>query len=433
MGKKNENHEQAMQECLDAKREFGKLSWCHLNEIAERYGYKSGETLRCTFTKWCKEQEKKDETDELLQEEKTKKYQKQYASGAGQGYRRGIATVDDSCNLTTRETKEILKEADIRCAEPISELLPALKKDFEKGITVDEAMKKHTIDYATLESSIDNLRKSGMNIQRMKDQIYVGKFVMQDENILRKDWRGEKIIRFGVVTDTQFGSKYQQPTLLHNIYNIFEREGIHDVYHAGDISEGIKMRKGHEQECFLHGSDDIEDYIVDIYPKHDGITTHFITGNHDHSIIKQSGHDIGVVIGGKKDEPGKRKDMKYLGMSNARIYLTPKCIMELNHPIDGAAYALSYSIQKYADSLSGGHKPNILINGHHHKAMYLFYRNIHLFEGGCFQAQTPFMRGNKIAAHVGGYIITLHVAEDGEISRCVPEFIPFYETIEHDY
>jgi hypothetical protein len=125
--------------------------------------------------------------------------------------------------------------------------------------------------------------------------------------------------------------------------------------------------------------------------------------------------------------------MIYLGMNNAKVSLTPNCIMELNHPGDGAAYALSYTIQKLIDSMSGGDKPNILINGHHHKSMYLFYRNIHAFEAGTIEAQTPYMKGKRIAANMGGWIIEVHVDEEGTIQRCKGEFISLYKPLEEDY
>ena len=38
--------------------------------------------------------------------------------------------------------------------------------------------------------------------------------------------------------------------------------------------------------------------------------------------------------------------MIYLGQSDAVISLTPNCTLELRHPLDGTAYALSYKLQK---------------------------------------------------------------------------------------
>jgi hypothetical protein len=108
--------------------------------------------------------------------------------------------------------------------------------------------------------------------------------------------------------------------------------------------------------------------------------------------------------------------------------------MDLVHPLDGASYAISYSTQKYIDSLSGGDKANILIIGHHHKAFMLpVYRNIAAFEAGTFQKQTKWMQGKRLAANVGGWILEVEVDEQGTIKRCKGEFIPYYTFVDNDY
>ena len=42
---------------------------------------------------------------------------------------------------------------------------------------------------------------------------------------------------------------------------------------------------------------------------------------------------------------------------------------------------------------------------------------------GCFQRQTKFMRKNGLAAHIGGWIIELHVNDEGRVVRMIPEWI----------
>jgi hypothetical protein len=85
------------------------------------------------------------------------------------------------------------------------------------------------------------------------------------------------------------------------------------------------------------------------------------------------------------------------------------------------------------DAMQGGDKPNILAIGHYHKAEYLFYRNIHAFQTGTFQAQTAWMIGKQIAAMVGGWIVEVHVDDDGTITRCKGEFIPYYKMLKDDW
>lgn len=241
------------------------------------------------------------------------------------------------------------------------------------------------------------------------------------------EWDGNQLVTFGLIGDTHINSKYTQLTYLRDFYSLCANRGIADIYHTGDIDEGEQMRIGHQYECYTQGSDDHISEIVKNYPRFNGVTTHFVTGNHDSSIYKKCGTDIGKAIA------SERSDMHYLGRDCSRIELTPNCILELRHPWDGTAYALSYKPQKMIEGMEADSKPNILAIGHYHKLEYLFYRNIHCFQTGCFQMQTPFTRGKGISVHMGGWIVTAEVDKNGYIQRIVPEMIPFYKGNTEDY
>ena len=230
-------------------------------------------------------------------------------------------------------------------------------------------------------------------------------------------------IRFGILGDTQLGSRYENLSLLHSAYDVLERERVPKVYHTGDVLDGEKMYRGHEYELHTHGCDAQIDYCVENYPQRDGVDTEFIIGNHDGSFWKHSGVDVGFRIA------ERRPDMNYHGMDEADITLkcaTGEVILRLYHPAKGTAYALSYHSQKYIESLTGGHKPNLIGCGHYHKMEKLFYRNIHLFQTGCMQHQTKFMRGRNIAAIQGFWIVELAINQDG-IARCKSEWFPCYD------
>lgn len=249
----------------------------------------------------------------------------------------------------------------------------------------------------------------------------------QEPEYHKAKWDGTTTLRFAIMGDTQLGSKYTQLTHLHNFYDLCAAEGITDVYHTGDITDGLKMRVGHEYELYEVSADEMRDDVVKNYPRRDGITTHFITGNHDASIYKHVGYDIGQAIA------NLRPDMKYLGRDCAVVNLTPKCTLELRHPWDGTAYAISYKIQKMIEAMESDSKPNILAVGHYHKAEYIFYRNVHALQTGCFQGQTPFTRGKGISVHMGGWIVTIRVDENGYIQGFAPEFVPYCASIKDDY
>jgi predicted phosphodiesterase len=296
-----------------------------------------------------------------------------------------------------------------------------------KGTTAAALCKSTGLTARMLAATLADLRDEGYQLIEYDGEIRLSRTAPPAENVFDLDWNGDRVLRFGVVSDTHLGSRWQQISHLNRMYDVFAREGLTRVYHNGDLTEGVRMRPGHEHEVFLHGADEQSDYVIDAYPHRDGLETWFITGNHDHSSIKHAGHDIGRSIA------LRRPDMKYLGLSNAQINLTPNCVLELNHPLDGSAYALSYATQKTIDAMTGGEKPHILLSGHHHKYFTMFYRNIHTIEAGCFQSQTAWMRGKRLPADVGGIIVEVHVADDGTINRCRVEWCPVFVPVKNDY
>ncbi len=229
-----------------------------------------------------------------------------------------------------------------------------------------------------------------------------------------------KWFKFGFITDTHLGSRYERRDLLNAAYKIFKKEKIEIVFHAGDMVEGERMFRGQEYEIHTHGAVSQANYVVDNFPKFKGITTYFITGSHDLSFWKTAEIDVGDIIA------TKREDMIYLGQEEKDVSLGG-IIVRLVHPGKGNAYALSYQIQKYIESLSGGQKPQILLFGHYHKSEFLpCYRNIFTLQGGTLQSQTGFMRRNNLAAHIGFWICSF-CKNKKSVVRFNAEFFAYYE------
>lgn len=303
---------------------------------------------------------------------------------------------------------------------------------YKKGWSYREIATAIETEYMIIHNMYDAVR---CYINRQLKKNAIKKFVAEKRIAIQNQepehhsskWDGTQTIKFAIISDTHIGSKFTQYTYLHEFYDLCKKEGITDVYHAGDLTEGLKMRVGHEYELYEVSADDMRDDVIKNYPCRSGVTTHFITGNHDASIYKQVGYDIGQAIA------NARPDMKYLGRDCAIVNLTPNCTLELRHPWDGMSYAISYRPQKMIESLESDSKPNILVIGHYHKALYLFYRNVHCLLGGCFQAQTPFERGKGISVHLGGWIAEVKVDSEGTIQAFKQQFVPFYNSIKDDW
>ncbi|MHA1304234.1 MAG: metallophosphoesterase family protein [Candidatus Heimdallarchaeaceae archaeon] len=232
---------------------------------------------------------------------------------------------------------------------------------------------------------------------------------------------GGNKFKFAVVSDTHLCSKYERLDALNTFYRLCKRQGITDVYHAGDLITGQKLFRGMEYEIHTIGVDNQVRYCIDNYPKVKGITTYFITGNHDLSYYKDLGIDVGNLIS------EKRPDMVYLGQWQTDIVLNGVRI-RLLHPDKGGAYAVSYQAQKIAEQIQSGKKPQVIFFGHWHSSIYFLYRNIHIFCAGAFEDQTPYLMRKGINPILGGWIVTVKTTDDDRksITSIVPQFVPFY-------
>jgi len=234
-----------------------------------------------------------------------------------------------------------------------------------------------------------------------------------------------EVIKIGIISDTHICSKFWQPTYLKMAYEHMKSMGISKVYHCGDITDGFY--KDRMEESYAFGADAQTDEVVKRYPNIEGVTTYFITGNHDYTHIRNGGTDVGRQIA------NQRKDMIYLGRDYAKIWLTDKVDMDIVHPGDGTSYALSYQLQKRINNMSGGRKPKIMISGHYHKNFHMFYRNIHAMTAASFQAQSNWMRGKAIESDIGFVVLNISINANGDIIKFAHEYYPYYVSIVDDY
>ena len=237
------------------------------------------------------------------------------------------------------------------------------------------------------------------------------------------------IYKVGIVSDTHLGSKYQQMESLWKFYEKCEREGITTIFHAGDLSDGVNMYNGQQFEIFLHGERAQAQYIIENYPKIDGITTEMIGGNHDESFYKRYGSDICY------DVSIQRPDMKYKGfyLANFNIGNINICI---HHGDGGVAYARSYKPQKLALSKIENKDtptPNILAIGHYHATCILpDYVGIYTIQMPAFQSSTPSYMGRKgLNPDIGGIILEFEESE-GKLVSTKTQYVN-YRTVENDY
>ena len=229
-----------------------------------------------------------------------------------------------------------------------------------------------------------------------------------------------KHIKVGVMTDLHIGHKRSSRQRVEQAFEEFRKEKVDFIAIAGDVTEGMSNRAGHVYELDHIGYDAQKTEAIDLLGQWSSTDVYMIDGNHDRWYIKSNG---AMIV---KDIADVLPNYHFIGHDEGDISLSGKATIKVWHGEDGSSYALSYRLQKILESLSGGEKPNILIAGHVHKMVYIFERNVHALSAGCMQAQTSWMRGKRIAAHVGFCVIDIWVSPGGGVSKFSPIFYPFY-------
>ncbi len=281
----------------------------------------------------------------------------------------------------------------------------------------------------SLESTLDKLKLSELKFGGLLEELLLRGY---DINLVEKDGklvvskRRNKSSSKGIkpeldeltkisetwISDSHLCNEAQQLNMINQIYQETYDRGIKLVRHFGDISDGdYTNRSDHRYELFRLGASRQIEYIVNHWPKVEGITTEFIVGNHDLTHEKNGGAFIGPII------ESYRPDLKFVGSEHAYVSPeeSPKTTIEMFHPGGGCASSLSYRAQKYIDKMEPGTKPNAVGMGHFHQSHFLSYRNVIALLLPCLTSKSNFAIRQGLENTMGAYFINFYVNSKGEI------------------
>lgn len=302
----------------------------------------------------------------------------------------------------------------------------------KRPYTLVELANRLNVAPRTVEQSVERLKDSKHNVSLEDESISIDKAPKASERLVVdvRDFVQDGLWRkFGALGDTHLASKYSRLDVLRCAYKIYEEEGITAVYHTGNIVDGECRFNKHDLVTRSGMAAQVE-YLIAEYPQAKRLTTYFVVGDdHEGWWAQREGIDVGAYIQAEAEKAG-RNDLQYIGYMERDIELKASrgsAPIRIMHSGGGSAYAISYTTQKIVESLQGGEKPRILYVGHHHKFEHGYPREVHTIQTATTEDQTPFMRKNKIQAHVGFTINKFHQAPTGEINRFEVEFVPFYD------
>ncbi|MGN1323530.1 MAG: metallophosphoesterase [Bacilli bacterium] len=245
-------------------------------------------------------------------------------------------------------------------------------------------------------------------------------------------------IKVMLISDTRFGSIYQQTTILNDMYLKAKEMGVKYVFLTGDVVEGIYRGAKSIYNTTLHkdGYDDQADYVAACFPRIQGITTYFVTGEHDLSFLKGTDKvDIGKLIAAKRD------DMIYLGPKRKKVSFVTgdrrsgSISFYLQHSSGNVPYTISYKPQQKISSLRNEDKTDILVTSHFAACDSFLRRGVRSYQVPTVTATTDEMKDANTPVYntIGAWVVSLDRDKKGSLKRTSQMYIPYYKTIKDDY
>lgn len=354
--------------------------------------------------------------------------------------------------------------ADLRADRPTN----LLRLCDATGLCPSDAASLYHLLYDQIEFAEDDKPKGEPSLMTYS----IDNLVLEEGEAMRLSGRGFRLnfdpnytFSWIMLSDTHLGSKHDCIEGLEEAYDCAVSIGAVAVTHAGDLTDGFfgrhrDMYKYLRPECMGH--DGQLKWVVDKYPKREGLKTYFIAGNHDHFAMDTADVDICRHIARERDdlvyiksdtitEALARKNVdpetlrkiieaKELGSGRVgAVRLGPshlpvskrKLIHMMLHPGNGSAQTLSYKPQRIAanlhllmDSYENMEndqgiriKPHTMQIGHYHKADMNILRRVHIFQSGTMKKADQFHETKNLNNMMGYWVVEATTKSNGDIVR----------------
>lgn len=289
-----------------------------------------------------------------------------------------------------------------------------------KGITFTEVDKKLPTPQPLHDetSILAKLRKRYTSEEI--SQLIKGEGIARDYHPFPKISLRGKHHRVLVISDTHIGSVYS-PEEWHDVVSEYANNpdnNIECILHCGDLVDGLKI--GREMQIYELsdiGYDAQKDKAIELMSKYK-VPMYVISGNHDMYFKASAGANIVQAV------CDAVPNLTYVGHDTADIDVDGVTI-RMFHGTDGSAYALSYSLQKLIEGMSG-RIPGIVVRGHIHKFVNFYDSGKRVYAVSCpaMQTQTAYLRGKKIQVHTG-FLVMDFETDGGSIRNFSITHFPF--------
>lgn len=257
-------------------------------------------------------------------------------------------------------------------------------------------------------------------------------------------------IKFGVFSDTHFGSRHAQISAWIAYMTEAYEAGVRIFLFCGDLTCGIGGYRGQEHDMLpgLAPATRLDNYkasldlieqskiYFNMLPFLHEIDIYMLGGNHDFWTVVNSGIDV------VKEVCNWHDSLHYLGYDEYDLRLTEQMTARLWHPTGGIPYARSYRIQKGMENLAyqllfekAQDIPNnlgFIFAGHLHIESKVQIGSVVGSQVPCFEGRTNYLKRKGLYPVIGGQIWDVSITKDGRVASNVYT-LKLYEEIHNDW
>lgn len=285
------------------------------------------------------------------------------------------------------------------------------------GVTVDELADALDVSPRRAREIVEHARDSGYSLDEAHGRVHVRTAEPMRAAVSVGDVSRECAV--GIISDMHAGSIYHLGAEMSDHVRACYAAGARKILCSGDLTEGCYRHA--RWELSDHGMDAQIERLLSGLPKLDGLTYHFITGNHDQTWEDSTGLNAGRAIIRAAAEVG-RADLHYYGAREGNL-IVHGVKVTLWHPKRGLGYAKTYGLQNWIRDRHADNKPDLVIAGHWHQAVYFEQASTKGLAAGCFQSgDSPFGRSLGGDVAIGGWLLRWERGDAGGFRRFVPEF-----------
>ena len=279
---------------------------------------------------------------------------------------------------------------------------------------------------------VNYIKSQGINIAIKNayddiSMVNMGDMEFHEKNTYNFATDASNEFKFIAIADTRLGSKSQQLSILNDIYLKGHEMGFDNVILCGNISAGLySLTDIYAETNFVDDTQGQIDYIINNYPRVDGMKTYFITGKTDDKHLKQEKINIGKRISEARD------DMIYLGENSCDVMID-KTIMQILNCKLGKTYTVSYRTQQQVDSYRSEDKPDMLLYGGLLQMEKFTYRTVKVISVPSVCATTKEMNEKRYSNTIGAWYVTVRTNNKGKLESVTAICSPYYLTAKNDY